>query len=299
LDKRERARQIEIANGEEWYAAGQRLRPHDLLSGLSRREQDALGLGYTGLRTHGNCARVSREQWVDFLEYEALVQSSVRDRRMICMCGFCMDQPRDGLHMEVMARHDMAIPSTRPSHGVVVDTFDNVTDVEELRRTLERQKRTFDLAMTASDMGTWRYTLADNICVYDENAQRLYGLTEARFLHDDEGVKSKFHPDDQDLMWSRVAAALDPRSDGRYDVEYRVKQLDGGWRWLSAWGLVEFEGDGPARKPVAIAGASRDLTERKQAEDLQRLLLNELKPPRQKHIGHNSGAYCSDLTGCA
>ena len=59
-------------------------------------------------------------------------------------------------------------------------------------------------------------------------------------------------------------------------MEYRVKQLDGSWRWLSAWGLVEFEGDGPERKPVAIAGASRDLTERKQAEELQRLLLNEL-----------------------
>jgi len=130
--------------------------------------------------------------------------------------------------------------------------------------------------MTASQMGTWRYTLADNICVYDENAQRLYGLTEARFLHDDAGTKSKFHPDDLDLMWSRVSKALDPRGDGRYDVEYRVKQRDGSWRWLSAWGLVEFEGDGPQRKPVAITGASRDLTERKQAEDLQRLLLNEL-----------------------
>src|SRR6185436_578515 len=33
---------------------------------------------------------------------------------------------------------------------------------------------------------------------------------------------------------------------------------------------------GPDRKPVAIAGASRDLTEGKQAEDLQRLLLSEL-----------------------
>ena len=50
-------------------------------------------------------------------------------------------------------------------------------------------------------MGTWRYTLADNVCLYDENAQRLYGLTEARFLHDEEGVKSKFHPDDMELMW--------------------------------------------------------------------------------------------------
>src|SRR5262249_12229337 len=62
----------------------------------------------------------------------------------------------------------------------------------------------------------------------------------------------------------------------RYAVEYRVKQLDGSWRWLSAWGLVEFEGHGADRKPVAIAGASRDLTEMKRAEEQQRLLLNEL-----------------------
>jgi hypothetical protein len=39
-----------------------------------------------------------------------------------------------------------------------------------------------------------------------------------------------------------LTKALDARGDGRYDVEYRVKQLDGSWRWLSAWGFVEFEG---------------------------------------------------------
>ena len=72
-----------------------------------------------------------------------------------------------------------------------------------------------------------------------------------------------------------VANALDPRGDGRYDVEYRLTQLDGSWRWLSAWGLVEFEGEGNDRKSVAIAGASRDLTQRKQAEEHQRLLLDE------------------------
>ncbi len=77
-------------------------------------------------------------------------------------------------------------------------------------------------------------------------------------------------------MWARLAKALDPKGDGRYDVEYRVRQLDDSWRWLSAWGLVEFEGQGTNRKPVAIAGASRDLSERKQAEELHRLLGNEL-----------------------
>jgi two-component sensor histidine kinase len=157
-----------------------------------------------------------------------------------------------------------------------INCFQDVTREHEMRLALERQQRTFDLAMIASQMGTWRYTMADNICVYDENAQLLYGLTEGRFLHDDEGVKAKFHPDDMADMWARVATAIDPTGDGRYDAEYRVKQLDGSWRWLSAWGLVEFEGEGAGRKPVAMAGASRDLTERKRAEELQRLLLNEL-----------------------
>jgi PAS domain S-box-containing protein len=285
LDKRERDKQIEIANSGEWYAAGQKLRPHNIVRGLLQREQEALGLGYAGLRTNGNCAWVSKDQWPDFQEYESLVQKAVRGRRMICMCSYCMDE-LDGSPLEIMQRHDLTVPSAlrsqprrRGSNGAAVDATNSiqvVTDERELLQTLERQKRTFDLAMTASQMGTWRYTLGDNICVYDENAQRLYGLTEARFLHDEKGVKAKIHSDDLEVMWSRVTKALDPASDGRYDVEYRVKQLDGSWRWLSAWGLVEFEGDGPTKKPVAIAGASRDLTERKQAEDLQRLLLNEL-----------------------
>lgn len=271
LDKRERKRQIEIANAEKWYSADQALQPSALLAGLLQREQDALVGGFTGLRTNGNCAWVSRDQWDDFQEYESLVHTAVRGRRMICMCSYCVDQFHNGESQEVMARHDMVVQSalrsaTRPSRARSAPA----------EMTAERQKRTFDLAMIAANMGTWRYSIADNVCSYDENAQRLYGLTEERFLHDEEGVKAKFHPDDLDGMWSKVARALDPASDGRYDVEYRVKQPDGSWRWLSAWGLVEFDGDGPDKKPVAIVGASRDLTEQKRAEELQQLLLNEL-----------------------
>src|SRR6185437_13259158 len=155
-------------------------------------------------------------------------------------------------------RHDMALPGAiqippRHANGIAADAIDAVRDLidaRELREALERQKRTFDLAMVASNMGTWRYTMADNICVYDKNAQRLYGLSEGSFLHDEEGVKSKFHPDDLELMWSRIGKALDPQGDGRYDAEYRVRQHDGNWRWLSAWGVVEFEGEGAERKPM-------------------------------------------------
>jgi PAS domain S-box-containing protein len=165
------------------------------------------------------------------------------------------------------------------AHGRItgaVNCFQDVTREHEQHQMLTRQKKCFDLAMTASKMGTWRYTMADNICLYDENAQRLYGLTEERFLHDAEGVKEKFHADDMELMWSRVRKACDPTGDGLYDVEYRVRQQDGSWRWLSAWGYVEFEGEGEQRKPVAITGASRDITDRIEADDVQNLLIGEL-----------------------
>jgi PAS domain S-box-containing protein len=91
----------------------------------------------------------------------------------------------------------------RGAGGVVVgaiNCFQDVTQEHQMRLALERQQRTFNLAMVASKMGTWRYTLADNVCIYDKNAQQLYGLTEERFLHDEDGVKDKFHVDDMDLM---------------------------------------------------------------------------------------------------
>jgi PAS domain S-box-containing protein len=157
-----------------------------------------------------------------------------------------------------------------------INCFQDVTREYEQREKLFHRQKSFDLAMTASRMGTWRYTMADDICVYDDNAQKLYGLTEARFLHDAEGAQRMIHPDDTDLMWSRVAKACDPKGEGLYDIEYRIRQLDGSWRWLSAWGYVEFEGEGDNRKAVAITGASRDISDIVRAAESQKTLINEL-----------------------
>ena len=291
FDRRERRKQIEIHDVRAWYNSDTVINGEEIVAGLLASEEQARADGFTGFRTHGNIGWLGRNQWEDFQDYEASVTRALRGRRMISMCSYCLDSCGSKDLLDVTTRHSHALsrrgdgwsciavtPHEPNGRSAAVGANGQIQVVidDELRRSLERQKRTFDLAMIASDMGTWCYTLADNICVYDENAQRLYGLSEARFLHDDEGVKAKFHPDDLELMWSRVAEALDPRGSGRYDVEYRVTQLDGSWRWLSAWGLVEFEGNGKERKPVAIAGASRDISKLKQAEELQRLLLNEL-----------------------
>ena len=126
LDKRVRNKQIEIVNGEEWYSTSDKLQPDELLRGLLQREHDAVESGHAGLRTSGNCAWVSWDQWPDFLTYEALVQDAVRGRRMICMCSYCV---HDGSHSEIMERHDLSVANAPMQQGP---------------QRWDRQKRTFD-----------------------------------------------------------------------------------------------------------------------------------------------------------
>ena len=115
LDPPERDKQIEIANGDEWYAAGEKLQPYELVKGLEQCERDALDLGYSGLRPMGTAPGYRRLNGLDFQDSETLVQKTVRGRRMICMCSYSTEQVNSGAHLEVMEHHDLAVPSARGS----------------------------------------------------------------------------------------------------------------------------------------------------------------------------------------
>lgn len=171
----------------------------------------------------------------------------------------------------------------RDSAGNVVRWFGVAANIDELKRAEAAQReteQTLKVALQAAEMGTWIYTFADDVCVFSEAAQRLYGLAQARFRHDEKNVRGLFHEDDVPRMWQAIAEACDPAGAGRYRIEYRVRcpELAGGWRWLNAWGTVEWDrADGP-RRAVRMIGASCDVTSRKLAEQQ---LAEELEIARQ------------------
>lgn len=147
---------------------------------------------------------------------------------------------------------------------------------DESHRALLRQERFLDRALEAADMGVWRYDLQTHICELSPRAQALYGSADTRFLHDEAGASRLLHPEDIQTMRDAVRRAVARDGQGRYAVEYRTRRIDGGWRWLSVWGLAEFEGDGEGRRAVALTGASRDISERKAADQQQAMLVAEL-----------------------
>ena len=123
--------------------------------------------------------------------------------------------------------------------------------------------RVLDVALEAAGMGAWRYRFDTSVSECSPAAQVLYGLSEAIFVRDDAMIERVLHPADREAARQALERAADPGGDGRYGVEYRVRRPEGGWRWLSVWGLVTFDHD---CRPLTMIGASRDITGQKQAQ---------------------------------
>lgn len=131
----------------------------------------------------------------------------------------------------------------------------------------------FQFARNASHIiGAWDYDVPNNRVYADPSFARLYsvapeaagaGVAVEAFV---EGI----HPDDRDWVGEKIAAIL--TTGGEFAEEYRVVPEDGE-RWVYARGHCYLD---EARQPVRFPGVVVDITERKEAENLQRLLVREL-----------------------
>ncbi len=91
-----------------------------------------------------------------------------------------------------------------------------------------------------------------------------------------EDLKKRVHPDDAASFSANREAALDPANPKPYAHEYRVRRRDGEVRWVEGHGLVYFEGAGPARQIASLGGTVQDITERKEREEKEHLLMREI-----------------------
>jgi two-component sensor histidine kinase len=73
-----------------------------------------------------------------------------------------------------------------------------------------------------------------------------------------------------------MEAALDPADPKPYAIEYRVQRRDGKVRYVEAHGLAYFEGASHERRAVSMIGTVQDITERKEHEEKEHLLMREV-----------------------
>jgi PAS domain S-box-containing protein len=154
----------------------------------------------------------------------------------------------------------------KDSEGRLVQWFGTCTDVDHLKRieqSLRVTQARLESTLEASSVGTWTWYLASDRLIADEFTARMFsveavaaaeGLPVATYLQ-------LVHEDDRAAVASALGRAIELCS--AYDVEYRVRQDGGSFRWLQARGRVESDGTGHA---AYFHGAVIDVTDRKISE---------------------------------
>src|SRR3984957_4243663 len=152
------------------------------------------------------------------------------------------------------------------SEGRLVQWFGTNTDVDQLKRieqSLRVAQARLESTLEASSVGTWTWDIASDRLIADEFTARMFsvaadaaaeGLPAAAYLQ-------VVHEEDRADVADALESAIQLCS--TYDIEYRVRQGDGGFRWLQARGRVEADGAGQA---TYFHGAVIDITARKLSE---------------------------------
>jgi PAS domain S-box-containing protein len=133
--------------------------------------------------------------------------------------------------------------------------------------TLRESKERIDLATKAAGLVVWTWDIGRDEVWLSEKDRALFGFSQWEKLSADR-VRSVVYPEDRQFVRQLVENSLTTAEE--VEGEYRIMLADGNVRWITRRGRVEFNGDGQA---ACERGVLMDITERKQAEEQFRLVV--------------------------
>ncbi len=154
--------------------------------------------------------------------------------------------------------------------GIVRD----ITERKLAEQALRASKDRLELALNAAQLGWWQFDPVSGLILGDARLKEIFDFTADETPLEE--FAKRVHPDDAARVWADREAALDPADPKPYAHEYRVQRRDAEIRWVEAHGLAYFEGSGRERRPVSFIGTVQDITERKQHEEREHLLMREV-----------------------
>jgi PAS domain S-box-containing protein len=139
---------------------------------------------------------------------------------------------------------------------------------------LQASKDQLQLAFDATRLAWWQYDMCRAVFSGDVRFKEIFDLTADQISLQD--VMKRMHPDDVERFRADRDASLDPASTRPFSHEYRIRRRDGAVRWVEVYGLAYFEGIAPARRVVSFSGTVQDITDRKEREEKEHLLMREI-----------------------
>jgi hypothetical protein len=101
--------QLAVFDAVEWYGDPAAMDAEKIIGRWIGEEELALANGFHGLRISGNTSFVPRAYWSRLMDYEMLLHSKIKDRRIVACCNYHRGDCRPVDILEVVHRHDGAL----------------------------------------------------------------------------------------------------------------------------------------------------------------------------------------------
>jgi PAS domain S-box-containing protein len=129
---------------------------------------------------------------------------------------------------------------------------------------LHASEARLQLALSAANLGTFSWYVADDRTEADARALTHFGFPPDAAATLSESLARIFHPEDGPRYVAAIGRAIDPAGAGALHQEFRIRRPDGE-RWMAVTATTVFEGN--PRVATHLTGVLADITARKQAEE--------------------------------
>jgi diguanylate cyclase (GGDEF)-like protein/PAS domain S-box-containing protein len=167
-----------------------------------------------------------------------------------------------------------AMVSRIPGTETRIMSLLDITDIKEIRDTLNKKEELLTLALEATSDAIWDWFPQTGKTFFSPRYYTMLGYLPYEMPQHYETWLTLIHPDERDSATSAVASQLREGGDS-FTIEFRARTKSGEWKWISGKGTV-IDRDEKGR-PLRIVGTHVDITDQKQILDS---LLNSEKKYR-------------------
>jgi PAS domain S-box-containing protein len=172
--------------------------------------------------------------------------------------------------------------------ALIAKTSRDNKERQESELALAERDAQIALAGTVALVGSYGYDVNSGKMQVSAGYAAIHGLPEGTTESTRREWRDRVHPDDVQRVDGLRSHAFGER--GReYNVEYRIVLPDRGVRWIESRSFISYDSNGNAQR---VIGVNIDVTERRRAEERQRVLVAELDH-RVKNVLANVSAVVS------
>lgn len=155
------------------------------------------------------------------------------------------------------------IIKTDLSGALLVRTIRYAIERKHAEEALCESRERYMLAVEGSYDGIWDWSLRANQIYFSPRWKEMLGYGNAELTDRPDEWLSRVHPEDQARFRWALTAHIQGHSE-LFEMEYRIRHKDGGYRWTLVRGLAVRD---PAGKAYRMAGSQTDISSRKKAEN--------------------------------